>query len=64
VPVITCIDGGYLQVIGENRRRHGVTGRLLLFAFVFPYVRYSHLFGDEDYVEFGVLLKFPVIHPI
>ncbi len=59
------IDGGYLYQISKKIK--GYTGRLLLqygesrdISFFMPYVRYGRFFNSYRFVEFGLLVKYPL----
>jgi hypothetical protein len=58
------LDGGYLGEIHAGTYTHGFQLRLLVtLGFVAAYARWGHQFrhpGEEDFGEFGLLVKFPV----
>jgi hypothetical protein len=58
------VDGGLLLDVGEGQVRHGFVVRPMLAArWVFPYVRFGAVSGDDPYnfSEVGVLLKYPFV---
>ncbi len=58
------IDGGYMGEIHDRAYTHGFQLRLLItLGVVAAYGRWGHLFRqplEEDFGEFGLLIKFPV----
>ncbi len=56
------VDGGLVLDVGEGKARPGFVVRpMLATGWVFPYVRFGEITGDDGYTfsEIGVLLKYP-----
>jgi hypothetical protein len=58
------VDAGLVLDVGEGKARHGFVVRpMLAVRWVFPYVRFGTVKGDDPYnfSEVGVLLKYPLV---